>query len=85
MSEPIKLIKIDRSLINELSNDKTKAVLADTIRMIKSIGMEIVAEGVETAETADWLIEKGCDYIQGFYYAKPMPESEYIEFLKNSV
>lgn len=85
MSEPIKLIKIDRSLICELSNEKTRAVLADTIRMIKSIGMEIVAEGVETAETADWLIEKGCDYIQGFYYAKPMPESEYIEFLKNSV
>ena len=84
MSEPIKLIKIDRSLINELNNDKTRAVIADTIRMIKSIGMEIVAEGVETAETADWLIEKGCDYIQGFYYAKPMPEDEYIRFLQMS-
>ncbi len=84
MSEPIKIIKIDRSLINELSNDKTRAVLADTIRMIKSIGMEIVAEGVETAETAQWLIDKGCDFIQGYYYAKPMPEDEYLAFLEKS-
>lgn len=82
MSEPIKLIKIDRSLINELSDDKTRSVLSDTIRMIKAIGMEIVAEGVETAETAQWLIDKGCDYIQGYYYAKPMPEDEYLAFLE---
>ena len=84
MSEPIKIIKIDRSLIRELSNDKTRAVLSDTIRMIKSIGMEIVAEGVETAETAQWLIDKGCDFIQGYYYAKPMPEEEYLEFLRKT-
>ena len=84
MSEPIKLIKIDRSLINELSDDKTRSVLSDTIRMIKAIGMEIVAEGVETAETAQWLIYKGCDYIQGYYYAKPMPEDEYLAFLEKT-
>ncbi len=84
MSQPIKIIKIDRSLICELSNDKTRAVLADTIRMIKSIGIEIVAEGVETAETAQWLIDKGCDFIQGYYYAKPMPEDEYLAFLEKT-
>ena len=50
--------------------------------MIKALGMEIVAEGVETAETAQWLIDKGCDYIQGYYYAKPMPEDEYLAFLE---
>ena len=84
MSQPIKIIKIDRSLINAMSNDKTRSVLADTIRMIKSIGIEIVAEGVETEETAQWLIDKGCDFIQGYYYAKPMPENEYLEFLKQT-
>jgi EAL domain-containing protein (putative c-di-GMP-specific phosphodiesterase class I) len=52
--------------------------------MIKSIGMEIVAEGVEDEQTAHWLIEQGCDYIQGFFYAKPMPENQYIEFLKSN-
>ena len=82
MSEPIKIIKIDRSLISSISDDKTRAVIADTIKMIKSIGMEVVAEGVETADTAQWLIDNGCDYIQGFYYAKPMPEDQYIEFLQ---
>lgn len=84
MSQPIKIIKIDRSLISELSDDKTRAVLADTIRMIKSIGIEIVAEGVETAETAQWLIDRGCDFIQGYYYAKPMPEEEYLAFLEKT-
>lgn len=84
MSQPIKIIKIDRSLISELSDDKTRAVLADTIRMIKSIGIEIVAEGVETAETAQWLIDRGCDFIQGYYYAKPMPEDEYLAFLEKT-
>ena len=84
MSQPIKIIKIDRSLICELSDDKTRAVLADTIRMIKSIGIEIVAEGVETAETAQWLIDRGCDFIQGYYYAKPMPEDEYLAFLEKT-
>ena len=84
MSQPIKIIKIDRSLINAMSNDKTRSVLADTIKMIKSIGIEIVAEGVETEETAQWLIDKGCDFIQGYYYAKPMPENEYLEFLKQT-
>ena len=84
MSQPIKIIKIDRSLINAMSNDKTRSVLADTIRMIKSIGIEIVAEGVETEETAQWLIDTGCDFIEGYYYAKPMPENEYLEFLKQT-
>ena len=84
MSQPIKIIKIDRSLICELSDDKTRAVLADTIRMIKSIGIEIVAEGVETKETAQWLIDKGCDFIQGYYYARPMPEDEYLAFLEKT-
>ena len=84
MSEPIKIIKIDRSLINSMTSEKTRSVLADTIRMIKSIGIEIVAEGVETKETAQWLIDKGCDFIQGYYYAKPMPEEEYLEFLRKT-
>ena len=84
MSEPIKIIKIDRSLINSMTSEKTRSVLADTIRMIKSIGIEIVAEGVETEETAQWLIDKGCDFIQGYYYAKPMPEEEYLEFLRKT-
>lgn len=84
MSEPIKIIKIDRSLICEINDHKSRTLLADTIRMIKSIGMEIVAEGVEDEQTAHWLIEQGCDYIQGFFYAKPMPENQYIEFLKSN-
>ena len=44
--------------------------------------MKILAEGVETVEQAELLIEKGVEYLQGFYYSRPIPEDEYIEFLK---
>ena len=48
----------------------------------KNLGVPVVAEGVETVEQAEILVEKGVEYLQGFYYSRPIPENEYIEFLK---
>ena len=42
--------------------------------MIKEIGMTVLAEGVETPEQAQWLTESGCDYLQGFYFSRPIPK-----------
>ena len=53
-----------------------------TITMIKSLGMTVLAEGVETKNQADWLIEQGCDYLQGFYYSKPVEVSEFLTLMK---
>ena len=61
-----------------------KILLKNTIRMLKEIGMEIVVEGVETKETLQQFTELGCDYIQGYYFSKALPEQEFVEFIRES-
>ncbi len=78
---PFKIIKLDKRFVDEWKNPKMRNVIQNTIHMIKDIGDEIVVEGVETKECAEWFASQGCEYIQGFYYAKPMPEKEFLEFL----
>ena len=57
-------------------------MLSSTITMLQSIGKQTLAEGVETAEQAETLAKMGIDFIQGYYYAKPMPEDEFLAFLE---
>lgn len=52
--------------------------------MLRDIGMEIVVEGVETEETLQQFTALGCDYIQGYYFSKPLPEQEFVEFIRGS-
>ena len=52
--------------------------------MLKSLKMCIVVEGVETRKMAKLLIDLGCDYLQGYYYQKPIPADKYLEFLKEN-
>ncbi|MBR0146867.1 MAG: EAL domain-containing protein [Eubacterium sp.] len=79
---PFKLIKLDKSFVDQWEDPRMRTVIQNTIRMLKDIGKEIVVEGVETKEEAEWFVEQKCDYIQGYYYAKPMPEEEFLAFLK---
>lgn len=85
MSFPYRIIKLDKSLVDSLSDDRSYKIMSQTISLLKSLGAEIVVEGVEDKKKADWFSEMGCEYIQGFYYAKPMPEAEFIEFCKKSL
>ena len=57
-------------------------MLKNTIRMLKEIGVEIVVEDVETKEALQQFFDLECDYIQGFYFSKPLPEQEFMEFMK---
>jgi EAL domain-containing protein (putative c-di-GMP-specific phosphodiesterase class I) len=82
MSFPYKTIKIDKSLTDEAEDEKKRGILLEAIHLIKSLDADIIVEGVETKEISDWFEANGCDFIQGFYYAKPMPEKEFIEFMK---
>ena len=50
------------------------------IKMMKELGLEIVAEGVESEEQRDTLVDLGCDYLQGYYYSKPVPEEDFIRY-----
>ena len=80
---PFNAIKLDKRFVDEWEHPRMRSVIQNTIRMIKDLGEEIVVEGVETKEAADWFASQGCDYIQGFYYARPMPEKEFLHFLMN--
>ncbi len=83
---PFKMIKIDKGIVWEaFSNTRAKMALRATITMIKSLGMSVLAEGVETEEQKDWLEENGCDFLQGYYFSRPLPQSEYVDFLEKQI
>ena len=76
---PFQIIKIDKGLVwNAFANPRTNVALASTISMISDLGFEVLAEGVETQEQADWLASLGCDYLQGYLFSKPMPENNFL-------
>lgn len=58
-----------------------KIVRRQVIKMAEALEMTVIAEGVEDKEQVDFLCELGCDYIQGYYFAKPMPLTEYQKLL----
>jgi PAS domain S-box-containing protein/diguanylate cyclase (GGDEF)-like protein len=74
---PIHAVKIDRSfIIRMMQHERHRAVVIAAISLAHSLGMRVVAEGVETADQANAVIELGCDEIQGFFFSKPMPAAE---------
>ena len=80
---PMDLVKIDKSILWQAMEDKVAMmVLQHTIRMIKEVNKKIVVEGVETKEMMDFLVGEGCDYLQGYYFSKPIPQEKYLEFLE---
>lgn len=77
---PIDELKIDKSFVAHIATNKTdKAMVESIINMGKSLGLSVLAEGVETREQADILLNAGCDLFQGYLFAKPMT----LEQLKN--
>jgi EAL domain-containing protein (putative c-di-GMP-specific phosphodiesterase class I) len=76
---PFDIVKIDRSLIIKiLEYDRTRKMLIGLTRLMKELGLVIIAEGVETLEQVDLLKSIGCDGIQGYYYGMPIPLEEFI-------
>lgn len=77
---PLDVVKLDAEFFRgEGNDDKGRIIVSETIDLAKSLGMHIVAEGIETREQVDFLKEKDCDLIQGFYFAKPMPVGAFEE------
>ncbi|MBU3070748.1 EAL domain-containing protein [Aestuariicella sp. G3-2] len=70
---PIQKLKIDRSFINDIATDQNDAAIAKSIiNLAHNMALNVVAEGVEYEDQAEWLRQQGCDMVQGFLYAKPM-------------
>jgi EAL domain-containing protein (putative c-di-GMP-specific phosphodiesterase class I) len=80
---PIRTIKIDRAFITGIPHDPSDVSLVRTIvSLCKGLNLRIIAEGAETEEQVNFLHEIGCTIIQGYYYCKPMTESELITFVQ---
>ncbi len=80
---PLDRLKIDRSFVNDIA-DPDKSMLVDMIiNLGKKMNLTVIAEGIENVEQEKHLLAQGCDEVQGFYYAKPMPEEEFLSYLKS--
>ena len=80
---PIDHLKLDQSFVNEIGQSDEGATICDaTIGLAHNLGMKIVAEGVETHEQLDYLVARGCDLIQGFYFSRPLPANQLISFIR---
>lgn len=80
---PLKIVKLDKSFVNN-QNNKMWTILQNTVRMIKDLNMEIVVEGIETEEMVQKFSDLKCDFIQGYFFSKPIPQREFIEFVDRS-
>lgn len=81
---PIDTLKIDKSFIDTVIEDESTQVITESIiSMVKKLGYETVAEGVETKEQYEYLKSIDCDNIQGFLLGKPMPEEELVLLMEN--
>lgn len=78
----IDILKIDKRFIDDIEDsDKAGAIVSSVVRMARLIGMDIIAEGVETQYQKDFLRGIGCDTIQGYFYSKPLFENEFNEVI----
>ena len=79
---PFKMVKIDRNIVWTAIADKNhELALNSTISMIKDFGIPVLASGIETKEQAIKMSSMGCDYLQGFYFGKPVPEKEFLNMM----
>ena len=79
---PLHELKIDRAFVCGIGVDgHSEAIIETVLAMAGTLGMETVAEGVETAEQAAFLAKLGCDAIQGYWLARPMPVAEFPRWL----
>lgn len=81
-SMPIHIVKFDRTMTQDyFQSNKTRHVMNAAIKMIHDMEMKIVAEGIETKEQFDFINEQNVEFIQGYYFSKPIPEKEFLSFL----
>ena len=74
------ILKLDRYFVRRIGDPRTDIILASTIGMAASLGMEVIAEGVETEKQIRFLLDHQCRYGQGYYYSEPLPKEQYIRW-----
>lgn len=82
LETPFDVLKLDKKFMdNMMASEKGKLILEHVVAMAKKLELGLLAEGVETKEQVELLSKIGCDRVQGYYYAKPMPQEEFFEML----
>ena len=83
---PIDTLKVDKSFVDTIITDSsTKIITGAIIQMVKELGYETIAEGVEEQGQCDYLKAIGCDIIQGYFFGKPMPSEKIAELLREQL
>ena len=83
LETPFDVIKLDKKFMdNMMASDKGKLILEHMVSMARELGLGLLAEGVETKEQVELLGKIGCDNVQGYYFARPMPHKDFFELLK---
>ena len=81
---PFSYVKIDKSILwRAMEDEQARIVFENICVMFKRLNREIIVEGVETQEMVDFVKQNSCDYIQGYYYSRPITEEKFIEFLRH--
>jgi EAL domain-containing protein (putative c-di-GMP-specific phosphodiesterase class I) len=71
---PMRRLKLDRSFVKDLpGQEHSRTIVAAIVTLAHGLGLHVTAEGVETREQADYLVRQGCDVLQGYLLARPMP------------
>ncbi|MCM1299356.1 MAG: EAL domain-containing protein [Firmicutes bacterium] len=81
---PLKIVKLDKSLVNEQGNPKMWIFLQNTVKMLKDMKIEIVVEGIETAEMVKTFSDLKCNFIQGYYFSKPVCQKDFVKFISQA-
>ena len=79
---PLNRLKVDRAFVTDIHKEGQSVIAETIINLGQKMQLKVIAEGIEEIEQQERLIELGCDEVQGFYYAKPMPADEFINFLQ---
>jgi len=81
---PLDRLKVDRAFVTNIAKEGQSMIAETIIDLGKKMNLKVIAEGIEEIDQQNRLIELGCDEVQGFYYAKPMPEEQFLQFLKDN-
>jgi len=80
---PVNILKIDQSFVRDMQTDSASlAIVASIIRLAESLGMETIAEGVETVDESELLSHQGCSLMQGYHFSKPLPVAQFESWLQ---
>lgn len=83
---PFQSLKIDRSFLTDLPHSaESRAIVTTVVAMAHGLGMQAIAEGVETLEQVEFLQSIGCEYGQGYWFSQPLPAAEFEQFLAQSI